>query len=343
MTTTMTRRTDIHRPSAPEFDPEAYEFFGCFDLNPDPMWGGAEIHARRELVSSLVKQGWKFTSVHGSGQCGHCGARIRYAALMGHTATKGLIYVGETCLDNRFELTKSEFDRLRKEASLNRERSRKADRIAALIEEHPVLVWASYARNIEVAGGVIVYLDFDHNEFVTPEEAVASGVAKYHDIEDYGVDYKRGTTWAEQTRQNRTCETLSDIWYKVERYAEVSDKQAAYVERLVGWLTEAEEKRVQREAEKQALVTSGAHVPTGRVTVEGVVVSIKAQDSQWGTTIKMLVQTDEGWKVWGSLPDSIWEADKGTRVRFTATVEASKDDKLFGFFKRPTKAEIVEA
>ena len=43
---------------------------------------------------------------------------------------------------------------------------------------------------------------------------------------------------------------------------------------------------------------------------------------------------------WGSVPSSI-DVDKDDVVRFTATVEKSSDDPLFGFFKRPAKAEVL--
>lgn len=344
---TMTR-TDIHRPSAPEFDPEGYEFFGCFDLFPDVhdiMAGGLQV-SRQQVVSGLVEQGWRFTSVHGSNQCGHCGARIRYAALMGHRETKGLIYVGETCLDNRFSLTKGEFDTLRKNAALNRERNAKRERIAALIEQHPALVWASYAHNIASTGGVDEWTtSYSYGEvtFDTQAEAEAwieERTARGHH-NDYVIrGYKTGTTWGEKTRTGWETSTLADIWHKVERYGDVSEKQVAFVESLVARLTTAEERLVEREAKAAAAQAAGVEVPTGRIVVEGEVVSTRWDTNNYGTVQKMLVQNAAGWKVWGSVPSSI-EVDKGSRVRFTATVERSNDDALFGFFKRPNKAEVL--
>jgi hypothetical protein len=71
----------------------------------------------------------------------------------------------------------------------------------------------------------------------------------------------------------------------------------------------------------------------------------------------MKVVSDAGWSVWGSVPKALlgsWEwvdgdpvttnapVEIGDRVRFTATIEPSEDDRLFGYFKRPTKAEIIE-
>ena len=95
------------------------------------------------------------------------------------------------------------------------------------------------------------------------------------------------------------------------------------------------------EAEILARDAAKRSVPVGRVVIEGVILSTKPQESAYGTTWKMLVEGD-GWKVWGSIPSEIFQpAEKGVRVRFTATVEPSQDDPSFGFYKRPTKAEIV--
>ena len=87
----------------------------------------------------------------------------------------------------------------------------------------------------------------------------------------------------------------------------------------------------------------------------GKIVSTKCVDSDWGTTIKMLFVADDGQKVWGTVPSKIFEAVrekaraqgfgtpgvKGSRIEFTATVQASQDDPKFGFFKRPSKAKLI--
>lgn len=93
-----------------------------------------------------------------------------------------------------------------------------------------------------------------------------------------------------------------------------------------------------RKAEADAKLAAGIRCPSGRVTVEGTVATTKEVTSQWGTSTKCLIVSDEGWKCWGSLPKG---ADKGDKVRFSATVEAKADDPLFGFYSRPTKVEIL--
>ena len=77
--------------------------------------------------------------------------------------------------------------------------------------------------------------------------------------------------------------------------------------------------------------------------------------------LKMIVRVDGWYKVFGTCPDAmsyaIWEQsqkdesfDGGVaqwvqrhpvRIKFTATVKQSKDDESFGYFKRPTKAEVL--
>src|SRR6476469_2003661 len=117
-------RTDIHRPSAAEFDPEGYEFVGAFDLHPeDGTWAD-----RVRVVSDLVNRGITFAGVHPTGQCDHCGAHIRYEGMLVHTAPRKIVTVGEQCLDNRFMGSADEFASLRAEAArkakITRERNR---------------------------------------------------------------------------------------------------------------------------------------------------------------------------------------------------------------------------
>ena len=85
------------------------------------------------------------------------------------------------------------------------------------------------------------------------------------------------------------------------------------------------------------------NVPEGRQTVEGEIISIKEYFNSYtgGMDFKMLVLDPRGFKVFGSVPRSITtEAERGVKVRFTARLEAKELG--FGFFKRPTQAEVIE-
>lgn len=110
-----------------------------------------------------------------------------------------------------------------------------------------------------------------------------------------------------------------------------------------GSLTERQAEAAIRAAERQAAdrAADAAAEPVpgpGRHTITGEVLTLRWQDSAYGSTLKMLVRDDRGFKLWGSVPASLNTVDKGDRVTFTATVNPSDDDPVFGFFKRPTKA-----
>lgn len=145
-------RTDIHRPAAPEFDPETYDLEAVFDLDSEDG-----DHADRvRWVNHLLAQGRRFASHQVLGQCGHCGARLRYAALMVHTPTGQMIYVGEQCLEGRFlDLTAADFDRLRRSARLNRERANLAERIEDLYFYTPRIADLTYPQITEAMGSFI--------------------------------------------------------------------------------------------------------------------------------------------------------------------------------------------
>jgi hypothetical protein len=288
---TTTARSDIHRPSAPEFDPEAYQFYGVFDTRPEPgSYGMAEVAARREAVDRLIERGFRF-GAGSSGQCGHCGARIRYAALMVREDAKQFIFVGETCLDGRFEMTKAEFSAKRKAAALDSERIKREKATAAFFAEHPEVAWLAEPETVEVL----------NDSFI------------------------------------------EDLAFKAKRYGSLSTKQIAAAQVARERATKRAAEMVEREATKAALVAAGVKVPDeGRIQVAGKVLSAKWVENDFGGSVKLLVESDAGWKVWGTAPSSIAvEVEAGDRVEFMATVEPSSDDPLFGFYKRPTKAQIL--
>lgn len=275
-------RTDVHRPSSPLFDPQAYRYSGVFDTDDRDPFNSHQIAARRQVVASLVAEGYRF-GPGSSSQCGHCGAHIRYAALMVRDDVREFIFVGQDCLDNRFDgLTKAEFQRLRKNASLNRERERKADTVARVLADNPGL-----------------------------EQALA-------------VDHY----------------IISDIDWRFRQTGSISEKQIALVFKIAQQEAERVQRAAEREAQAQALRDAGVRVPTGRGTVVGTVISVKGVESAYGFVTKMLVQSDEGWKVWGTMPRSL-DAEVGNRVTFKASITQSDDDPVFGFFSRPTNAALV--
>ena len=305
-------RTDIHRPASESFDPEAYRCVGVFDTQPE--WPGGR-QDRLTAVNALVAQGYR-SGAGNSNQCGHCGAHIRYAALMAREDVHEWIFVGETCLGGRFEMTKVEFDTLRKNAALNGGRIARRAKVEAIYAQYPDLIWATYAYNISEAG------------------------ARYEEDENGYLAPVRNSSFADRAKLGSVFSIILDISIRVNHYGEVSEKQAALVSKLLVQVEQAEARMVAREAAQAALVAKGVAAPSGRIVVEGTVVAQKTVDGDYGVTFKMLVLADEGWKVWVSEPSAI-NPSKGDRVRFTATLTPSHEDVLFAFGSRPSKASII--
>lgn len=123
---------------------------------------------------------------------------------------------------------------------------------------------------------------------------------------------------------------LRDLAEKVERFGSLTGPQVALALKIAAELA-------------NPAPTGEVPVTEERVQVRGKIVSTKVVDSQFGSTLKMLVEvaTPTGpYRVFGKVPAGL-RAERGDVVRFSAKVERSERDPSFGFFSRPTKAEVV--
>lgn len=177
-------RTDIHRPSAPEFTPVNYALHGVFDLHPDAQYGS---DFRKHLVATLTEKGKRFAGHQKSGTCGHCGVNIRYGALMEHTDTQDLIWVGETCLGNRFREANAQFKQTRVQAKRQREAATRLltfDRhVAQATEFDPTLaILDSYEACEKIADFLCSLRSRMFSDPLTPKQlAAAVKVIKAHE------------------------------------------------------------------------------------------------------------------------------------------------------------------
>jgi hypothetical protein len=138
---------------------------------------------------------------------------------------------------------------------------------------------------------------------------------------------------------------VEDIQRKLFQYGSISEKQAE----LVLKIAREEAERAERQAEREAQLAEAPALAEGRFTLEGIVISTKSKPgfAYNQTVYKMLVELTDGNRVWGTIPskieDEVWGTKGTVKVRFDAQVERSQDDEHFGFYKRPTKAEVVLA
>lgn len=111
-----------------------------------------------------------------------------------------------------------------------------------------------------------------------------------------------------------------------------------------GKLTDKQIATLDQIAAEKANEPEATPVLEGRMTVTGTIKSFKSTEGYGyysAPVWKMVVLDDRGFKVYGSVPASLADAEKGDRITFTATLTPSPDDETFGWFKRPTKATII--
>lgn len=139
---------------------------------------------------------------------------------------------------------------------------------------------------------------------------------------------------------------ITDLVGKLIRYGDLSEKQFTFLGKLIDLHDNWEERKAQIEAERKAQRDAAQPIPFNnqRGTITGKVLSIKKVENDYGIMTKILVVSDEGWKVYGSAPTSLMREglEKGCVVRFDAKVAVSEDDEKFGFFSRPTKATLLK-
>lgn len=127
--------------------------------------------------------------------------------------------------------------------------------------------------------------------------------------------------------------TIMDIVGKLVRYGSVTDKALNYVRVLLNKIPA----RAEMEAKRAAETAAAAPVPVtdAKIKIAGEVLTVKAQETRYGVVTKMLIKTDAGWKIWGTVPSAMPHPERGDRVSLEATVVPSKDDPKFGFYSRP--------
>lgn len=129
---------------------------------------------------------------------------------------------------------------------------------------------------------------------------------------------------------------------------EMTPRQIEAAVDMVHRTREREAAQAERDARKAAAAAAGVTAPTGRVTFAGTIRTVRIDDNRFsynGTVWKCLIESDDGWSVWGTFPRSLNTSDRleeyrGRRVTVTATVAPKGDDSLFGIMTRPRAAYI---
>jgi hypothetical protein len=339
------KRTDQHRPSA--INPSEYEFVSMEyikigesgDIMGDCMYLQ---ECRRTIAAHIARTGGAYANHEHGGSCMVCGADAIYTALFYHEPTNTYVRTGQDCADKmgHGDLDWNAFRTSLRDATELRAGKRKAQ--AVLAESGHSAAWCIYTAGPDAG---FRFGDAELRPYTPPDRDFAPCTAWLHANgepltgEEMSAMDKARFAWHFAHKEEAT---IQDIVGRLVKYGSISEKAMSYIGMLLHRIDTRAERQAQREAERAL----AADCPEGRIVITGTVLTVKVDDGgQWGPTTKILLQADAGWKVWGSRPASGGPeskcAERGDRIEFKATVERSKDDPKFGFYKRPTNGRVL--
>lgn len=126
---------------------------------------------------------------------------------------------------------------------------------------------------------------------------------------------------------------VQDVLSKLDLWGNLSVAQVTAVRNSLARDIQKEKDRVNDT--RSALVTSPRALRTGTI------ISQKTKQTDFGTQFKMLVELEDGNRIYGTEPSAIASLHVGDKISFCAPVEVSQNDVHFGFFSRPTKTQVL--
>lgn len=301
-------RDDVHRPSV--IEPEEYSFVGVISIKDE--WELAAI-GREAIKKHMELTGGVYSRHFHGGSCHICGAHATYLACYYHNPSGVYIRVGQDCAEKIDTAAAEQFRAVRKEAESARNTKAGKKKARQLLID----------RGLERAFDLYEYGNTMFRDNPCPELVKLGAVTLNEGGEIDNV--------------TKTYSILRNVIENMIKYgSDLSDKQDAYVRKLIDLVDNQNKQNAARIAEREA----AKDCPNDRLKITGEVLSIKAVYSMYGYIRKMLVRDDRGFKVFGTVPSCL-DVSAGDRVEFMAAVEQSKDDSKFGFFKRPTKGKLL--
>lgn len=163
-------------------------------------------------------------------------------------------------------------------------------------------------------------------------------------VDGFGIKAVVKIKYKGNLRDGSSPDKLEVEWKRTDATAQHEDYALAYDEAV----KQKHIEKVKREDERYERAQRGDVLKEGRYELSGVVKRIRYKDTEWGISMKCVIQLDEYKAVYGTLSDDMYcalvgdgvEDDMiGKRITFTARVKQSDDDPLFGYYSRPSKVK----
>ncbi len=301
----MTKRTDIHRPSA--INPLEYQFVAC-SYRPKSGDGLVDFtlmaDERLRLRAHMKKTGGKYAGHDHGGNCHVCGAWFIDHGIYYHGDTNTYLNIGFDCAD------KMDIGEARAFRNFRTARKGAFELKAGKMKAEATLKEAGLDRAWELFSTLAGDFGDDNS---AGRDALFEGLSPRHRARTEGDMY-----------------TLFDLVRKLIQYGNLSEKQTNFLGLLVDKIDNARKIQAKWDAE----TAKAKPAPEGRVEFAGKILKISEYQSDWGWAIKATIKTDDGWRVYVTLPSNS-EAKTGDRIALRATLTVSEDDPKFAFGKRP--------
>lgn len=310
-------RTDTHRPSA--INPVEYEYVLSlyYGSDIDLMFAYSDNHIK---FSEMEKSGFLTKDDNWKGwTCSCCGHKIVYSGIYRHIPTNKAVQFGRDCAEN---INLGDINTFRRDIDSRKDRKGYA-------------TLANRLNDMELLGAELVRVALS-NQGMTDFAAIASSASLFglaSAIEYAGNDR---SVIALKTRIIESYYTFRSIIEKGAKYG-LSDAQAKFIVKLVEVMGQNFRGKIE---EIETAKANAQDLISGRYTTEATILSLKSQETQYGWTVKCLIELAGGAKAWGTLPSGAASAEKGTKLSITASFCVSDNDPKFGFFSRP-KATII--
>jgi hypothetical protein len=294
-------RTDIHRPSV--IVPDDYEYVAHEYLKIECLGDAVVLQAERAIIEAhKARTGGTYSDHKHGGNCHICGSvNAIYTALFYHRPTNAYVRTGLDCAAKLGYGGNGELFRKKVVAALEQVAGKR--KAQALLE--------------------------------------SKGLQRAWEITRLGYEFPPLDDKRLENQRDYDHSTACDIVWKLIKYGSLSDKQLAFLGKLV----EKIDNVVAIEAARKAAAEAAKPVPVveERIAISGKILTIRKQTHGWLVQgPRCLIEAKDGWKVWGTLPKALsGKVERGDVVEFTAKIKPSDKDPKFGFFSRPTKAKKV--
>jgi hypothetical protein len=356
------KRTDCHCPS--KINPSEYTYIGVAYMKHNDIESSMVLDMHRSVIANHSKKtNAKYSDHEHGGTCHICGAWALYIAVFYHAASNTYIRTGFDCADKLDMGNAQDFRSIKRAVKSAREAKAGKAKAKLLLNDHDLMrAWAiSEMTDAEIVVlGATTKIDTLSDDVRACDEvqtlrSIVQGVVKYGRFSDKQVNFVRVLVDRIDNKKKRDAEIAAE---RAAQRADAADCPNEDRCKITGEVIKVVERDSQWGLTYKMTVkdTNGfcvwGTVPASLKDIEYTAPKIKDTLEEYAHTVGFALDTcnDEERvaveKAYERQTQHVTKhrmIDRGDHVTFTANVKQSDKDSKFGFYNRPTKAQIVSS